>query len=550
MSGRPLSLQARFILVILLGVVAPLAGAAYWLTGTTRDSGEAILRARLEESLGDAVRTMGINWIRQRSSLLDLAQEPGMLSLTLVDRTALAENAGDRRSQGLLHSWNALEGVVDRAVLRNDRGEILETFERNPPPRSAVGGVLGTPLPVRIPIRDPGSGQEVGSLEAHVELSSLLPGVLWWSGVGGALLALFGGDEGVALLPLPMDPGLFDGDRFEWRGEEWLVIRHRLDEPPVVVALAAPVGAFAEPFSRAARQGAIIFATVLVLGVAMAMFLTRRMTGPLEQLAGTAESVARGELDRRVAEEGPDEIQRVGRAFNSMTASLRETLRKLSQQEAAAAVGEFAASLAHEVRNPLTSIRLDLERAQERSDDEQAGVLVARALAEIERLESTVSGSLRVARSGNLELIPVDVRHPLENAAHAAKPEFESRGAELELDGLPEMWVRGDAGALEQLILNLLRNAAEALPGGGRAWIHVDSDPTHVWISVSDDGAGIPADIVDSVLEPFYSTKPEGTGLGLPIATRIARAHGGDLTIESGPEGGTTVRIVLPRYVP
>ncbi len=148
-------------------------------------------------------------------------------------------------------------------------------------------------------------------------------------------------------------------------------------------------------------------------------------------------------------------------------------------------------------------------------------------------------------------MVPVDLRHPLENAAHAARPEFESRGAELEsVDGLPELWVRGDAGALEQLILNLLRNAAEALPGGGRAWIQIDSDATHVRISVFDNGPGIPKDIVDSVLEPFYSTKPEGTGLGLPIAARIARAHGGDLTIESGAEGGTTVLIVLPRYVP
>lgn len=549
MSGRSMSLQSRLILVILLGVVTPLAAAAFWLTRTTRNSGEALLRARLEESLGDAVFTLGEQWIRRRSDLLDLAQDPGMLALAREGQLGLDESG--RHSESLRQSWNALEGVVDRAVLRDRRGDILETFTRVPGPGVRGGGTTGSPMPVRIAIHEPGSGEVIGSLEAAVELSSLLPGGLWWPGVGGSLLALFAGEDGTPLLPMPMEPALLDRDRFEWRGEEWLAVRHRLEEPPLVVALAAPVGAFTEPFSRAARQGVLIFATVLVLCVAMTMLLTKRMTGPLEELAGTADLVATGELEQRVAEKGPDEIRRVGRAFNAMTASLRDTLRKLARQEAAVAVGEFAASLAHEVRNPLTAIRLDLERAQERSDQEGAHALVARALAEIERLDSTVSGSLAVARSGNLELEPVDLTGPLEAAAHAAEPEFDSRGAELEpVESLPEIWVRGDKGALEQLFLNLLRNAAEALTEGGRAWIHVDPNSTHVRVSVRDDGPGIPLDIVGSVLEPFYSTKPDGTGLGLSIATRIARAHGGDLTIESGPEGGTTVLVVLPRHIP
>ncbi len=549
MSGRSMGLQSRLILVILLGVVTPLAAAAFWMTRTTRSTGEALLRARLEESLGDAVLTLGDQWIRRRSDLLDFAQNPGMLSLVREGRPGLDRSG--RRTEGLRQRWNALEGVVNRAVLRDARGDILETFGRDRGPGVFAGGATGSPLPVRMAIHERGSGEVIGSLEAAVELSSLLPGGLWWPGVGGSLLALFAGEDGTPLLPIPMDPALLDSDRFEWRGEEWLAVRHRLEEPPLVVALAAPVGAFTEPFSRAARQGVLIFGTVLVLSVAMTMLMTKRMTGPLEELAGTADLVARGELERRVSEEGPDEIRRVGRAFNAMTASLRETLRKLARQEAAAAVGEFAASLAHEVRNPLTAIRLDLERAQERSDDDGAQALVARALGEIERLDSAVSGSLEVARSGNLDLEPVDLRGPLEAAAHAAKPEFDSRGAELEsVGGLPEIWVRGDTGALEQLFLNLLRNAAEALTEGGRAWIHVDPNSTQVRVSVRDDGPGIPPDIVGSVLEPFYSTKSDGTGLGLSIATRIARAHGGDLMIESGPEGGTTVLVVLPRYIP
>jgi signal transduction histidine kinase len=284
----------------------------------------------------------------------------------------------------------------------------------------------------------------------------------------------------------------------------------------------------------------------MALGVFLATLLTRWMAAPLEALAKTAESVARGDLEQRVGEAGPDEIRRVGRAFDAMTESLRETLRKLSQQEAAAAVGEFAATLAHEVRNPLTAVRLDLERARERSEDPTAAQLVGRALAEIDRLDSTVSGSLKIARSGNFSLEPTDLRETLEAATHAALPAFQANGATLEeLGDLPEIWIRGDTGALEHLFLNLLRNAAEALEEGGRAWIEVEQTRSQAQVSVVDDGPGIRPDQLETVFEPFYSTKEEGTGLGLPISQRIARAHGGELTLESRPEGGTACHVVF-----
>src|SRR5207249_1088607 len=122
----------------------------------------------------------------------------------------------------------------------------------------------------------------------------------------------------------------------------------------------------------------------------------------------------------------------LARAFNAMTESLRRTLDRLSQREALAAVGEFAAYLAHEVRNPLTAMRLDLERARERlADTAAADVLLGRALDQIDRLDSAVSGSLRIARSGRLALAPLDLREPLAAAIHAAQPAFTARGAEL-----------------------------------------------------------------------------------------------------------------------
>jgi two-component system sensor histidine kinase FlrB len=236
-----------------------------------------------------------------------------------------------------------------------------------------------------------------------------------------------------------------------------------------------------------------------------------------------------------------------------MTESLRRTLRELSQRQALAAVGEFAASLAHEVRNPLTSIRVDLQRVEEKLPDESdARDLLGRALGEIERVDRSVTGALRVARSGSVTLEPVDIRQPLESAIHSAEPELEAHGATLrtELLGADPLWVKGDAPALEQLFLNLLLNAAQALDEGGRVEVTVARHRDGVSIAIRDTGRGIPLENIERIFEPFYSTRPEGTGLGLAIAQRIATAHGGELEIESTPGAGTTVRLRLPQVAP
>jgi two-component system sensor histidine kinase AtoS len=292
---------------------------------------------------------------------------------------------------------------------------------------------------------------------------------------------------------------------------------------------------------------------VLIGGSMLALVLTRRITRPLERLAEASGALARGELDRRFVEEGPDEIERLGRAFNVMAVSLSRTLRRLSQREAVAAIGEFASSLAHEVRNPLTSIRLDLERARERlADRNRAEELLTRALHQIDRLDETVGGSLRIARSGSLTMSQVHLQEPVQAAMRAAAPMFDARGARLVAGDWPgeAIVVRGNAGALEQLFLNLLLNAADALDGAGIARLEVEPSADGVCVTVRDNGRGIPPAALDRVWEPFYTTKADGTGLGLPIARRIAHAHGGELTIESTPGAGTTVRVhllALPR---
>jgi len=547
---RPWStLRGRFLLVIVLGMALPVALLGPWLARTARESGETLLRGRLDASLVEAANAVGGRWVSHRSQLLRMTEDPALLASLREHGDSLVTPDSSSMS-GFRQGWAALDGVADAAVVRDVHGGIRASLHRVGSASDDDASPGASTLPVRLPIYDPDDGNRLGTLEARLRLSALLPAALWWSSVGGSVLALFDEGGNARLLPLSMGPELFASDQFDWAGDRWIVVRRQLHEPALRFAIAAPLTPIAEPFARAARRAGLALLVVLLAGLVLSALLTRRVTGPLERMSVAADEVARGRFDQRVGEQGPDELRRLGRAFDSMTESLRATLQKLSQREAVAAVGEFAASLAHEVRNPLTSIRLDLERARERLDDpRRAGELIGRALAEIDRLDATVGGSLRIARSGSLTLSDVDLRQPLRAALHAARPVFAAHGAHLDVvdSGEGPFVVRGNAGALEQLFLNLLLNAAEAVPRGGRARVALEPRDDGVCVSVHDDGPGIAPELLGRIREPFYTTKEHGTGLGLSIAQRISDAHGAELLLESIAGSGTSARVVLAR---
>ncbi len=546
---RPPGLRTSFLVVLLLGAILPLGVVGWWLTRTTQKSGQELLSARLEQTLSDIVQTIGSNWVDRRSDLLRVAESEAVRA-ALTEGRPLPSSTDNAPWRELEQAWAITEQAVERVTFYNLDGERrgnLPSEDRTR--RSPATSYASSVLPLSMAVYGRGASGRIGTMEVRLRTGSLLPSDLVVPGLGGSVLALFDATGRTPLLPLTIEPQLLESDRFTWAGETWLAVRDTLYEPPLQLALSAPLGALGQPFELAARRGLIA-----LLGVAAGVFLlalltTRRITMPLERLADGADTVSRGNLDSAVAESGPDEIRRVASAFNSMTENLRRTLRELSQRESLAAVGEFAASLAHEVRNPLTAIRLDLERAQKHiGEGERASQLVDHALGEVRRLDASVTDALRLARSGQLSPVMLDLRQPLKAAYRAAAPGFGSRGAELHPLALPAdpVWTTGDAGALEQLFLNLLLNAADALSTGEQAGVDLELEAERIRISVWDRGKGIPPDVMQRIFEPFYSTTPEGTGLGLPIARRIAQAHGGELKIESTPGEGTTARISLP----
>jgi signal transduction histidine kinase len=253
-------------------------------------------------------------------------------------------------------------------------------------------------------------------------------------------------------------------------------------------------------------------------------------------------------MDQHVPDAGADEIGRLGRAFNAMSRSLRDTLEALAAQRARAALGEFATSLAHEVRNAHTTIGLDLQRVIRSLDERPAErAMLERSLGRVRSVDRVVEGALRVARSGHVTFDELDLRQVVSAATAAALPWFEERGAVLVAPSLPqdEIPIRGDATALETMLLNLLRNAAQALSEGGRADLSTSQDGSFAFIVLRDDGAGMSAEQLRVAFQLFVTSRPDGTGLGLSIARQIALAHGSDIQIESAPEAGTVCRIRL-----
>ncbi len=558
------TLRSRIFLIVLVGAVLPLAILGFWLAGTAQRSGEMLLRERLQSSLGQVIEGVGLRWLAVRSELLRLAEHPEVqMALRETDSRPETPSAaspspstpshapreGTDFPPGLRDLLSHLQTMVDEVRILDSEGNLLWTASSGSGAPLPLYAAATRPLPIQLGIFHLGTGRRLGTLDVDLRLSTLLTGSAVWGGVAGSVLGTFEAGTGTSLLPLSVDPLLLERDQFQWRDETWLSVHRRLEEPPLELVLAAPVTPFVEPFRESARRNLWILGGVTLLVLALATVLTRGTTRDLSRLADAAEAVAQGDLHREVETGGPGEVGRVGRAFNAMTESLRATLQELSEGRALAAVGEFAASLAHEIRNPLTSIRYDLQRMEEKlPDDEETRELMARTLRKTDALNRSVSGALQLARSGSVSLKPLDLRGPLRAAVQMAFPTFQERGGTLDVTGTEgePIEVRGDVSALERLFLNLLLNAAQALEPGGVARLEVESGQDAVRVIIQDNGKGIEAENLTLVFDPFFSTRSEGTGLGLPIARRIAQAHRGDLSVESAPGEGTTATVRLP----
>jgi len=219
--------------------------------------------------------------------------------------------------------------------------------------------------------------------------------------------------------------------------------------------------------------------------------------------------------------------------------------RLLSRSENLAAMGRMTATLAHEIKNPLAIIRGSAKRLGKLAPE--ALTMADSVVEEVDRLSGTVNRYLQFARGGPAEPgSHGDAAATLAATVDLLAPEFRSRGCTLEREGEGACPVPLDDASLKQVWLNLLQNALEALPEGGRARATCVREGTRVRVVISDDGPGMPAGVLARLGEPFYTTRAQGTGLGLHLSRQLVTGAGGSLAVESREGQGTSVTVELP----
>jgi signal transduction histidine kinase len=219
----------------------------------------------------------------------------------------------------------------------------------------------------------------------------------------------------------------------------------------------------------------------------------------------------------------------------------------LWREEALARLGEMAAVVAHEVRNPLAGIKGVLQVVGQRLPGESREARALRdATARLDGLKELTEELLLFARPRSPQHVPLGLLALVRETAALLRADGAFQGLAIETRGDPGE-LRGDPEQLRTVLLNLLRNAAEAAELKGRVVVEVRDRARVVELSVDDTGPGVPEELRERIFEPFLTTRAHGTGLGLAIVRRVVEAHGGEVLVERGPGGGARFRVTLPR---
>ena len=297
---------------------------------------------------------------------------------------------------------------------------------------------------------------------------------------------------------------------------------------------------------------------ILLISMAVAAVLVWRFTRPLNELSGGAQRVAGGDFSFRVpGADRRDEVGRLAGTFNEMVAQLermRELETQFKQAEQSAVIGRLASAIAHEIRNPLNYINLTLDhlRTSLAPNDPQKRALVEKLTlqlkAEVARINTRITEFLKYTRPANLDLKPLDLRETLRDALSMVEVQAAEIGVETRFEENGAMpAVLGDREALRSLFTNLIINGMHAMEGrGGSLTVSLSAENGLARVRVSDTGAGIDAEHLPKIFEPYFSTKETGTGLGLAIAKKAVDEHDGSIRVESKPGEGTTFTVEIP----
>jgi signal transduction histidine kinase len=324
-------------------------------------------------------------------------------------------------------------------------------------------------------------------------------------------------------------------------------------------------------FSNKHRVSNIVISIAIFLSLGIMLFVTlnlmvirpvRRLEDFITATVKRIPSLKNGDtaaLSREVPISGKDEISRLGISLQNMIDQLNSANAEivalhnaqLERADQLATTGEMAASMAHEIRNPVSGVKAALQVfRRELSGSDQHGEIIDEMIAQLNRISQAVDDLLQYARLAPPNFDCVDVNELLARTIGLLRAQIPpSIDVDLRLDENAPC-VRADVQQTQQVLWNLLINAAQAMDDRGRLTVTSSADAGRVRVAIADTGKGIPEETVHRIFKPFYTTKHKGTGLGLTISKRIMDQHGGDIAISSVQGQGTTVTLTFPMHRP
>jgi len=310
-------------------------------------------------------------------------------------------------------------------------------------------------------------------------------------------------------------------------------------------------------------RAVLISTAIFIIGLIIIFVITMRMTRPIEMLTVAAKRIESGDLQARVSIDREDEIGSLGKAFDQMAERLMQREKELKESQdilrradRLSSLGLLTAGLAHEIRNPLVAIRTFTQLLPERYEDADFREGFQNlALKEVDRICGLINDLLSFARPSPPKVAEENINDVVDGVVRILETEAKEKNVEISRDftaNLPKAWI--DREQMKQVFMNLILNAIQAMQNGGAIFVStrlIAKEDTNgsgrfVQVEIKDTGVGIPEENLDHIFDPFFTSKEEGSGLGLSVSHQIVQEHGGHMTVKSEAGSGTSFFVNIP----
>lgn len=563
-----MSLRTRFFALFTLLAVIPLVAVGGLGYMRSKRAVEALVATQVQQIARAAARQLADRYALHEANLLLLARNAEtqrlFAALDAGDSAAIATAASNAETY-LDEAWRALGSAYAWIEVRDVDGRVLRRLGGDPV--ASLGGPAAARPAAWLTLHEPivpGAGsREAGAVFAAVLPDAMLPYEALETRFGASGYSVVVDRSTGRVLYHPrhayfhqtigewarssgwnIDPAVLEKPEgtFTYRegDSSRVAFFQSLGSPPWTVLASGSVDEFGGPFARSrATDLAVILLLTIAVWIAYTL-LARRATDSLATLTAAADRVGAGDYTPDLPKAGHDEVGRLTTAFQLMVTQVRESLQQMETSRQMAAVGAFASQISHEIRNPLTSLQMNLQGLQRDVESGRIPPDLARpvqlSLKEVHRLDGVVSGVLSLARPRRVPVAPCSLHRVIDEALDLLRAQLAAARVTVLPDlSAPEDTVLGDGEALKSVFLNLCLNGAEAMPGGGTLCVITESaatrDGSAIRVQVEDDGAGVPSQLREDIFKPFFSTKTDGTGIGLSLAARIIEEHRGTLVL-------------------